>query len=79
MTGCEITMTGCKIAQNHCSKLTLIRDFGSPLQLKLENLDESLENLMIGEALNMTNKKVTSTHLLSVQHFLSTSTSTGSS
>ena len=41
-------MTGCKIAQNHCSKLSLIRDFGSPV---------AFENL-IGEVLNMTSKKV---------------------
>ena len=34
MTRCEIAMTGCKIAQNNCSKLTLIRDFGSPLAVE---------------------------------------------
>ena len=44
-------MTGCEIAQNHCSKLTLIRDVGSPL---------AVENVT-GEAVNMSNKKVTST------------------
>ena len=51
MKGCKIAMTGCKMAQNHCSKLTLIRDFGSPLAVYAK--------LMIGEALNVTSKKVT--------------------
>ena len=34
MTGCKMDMTGCKNAQNHCPKLTLIRDFGSPLAVQ---------------------------------------------